>query len=68
MSIETIETINRYSYFHIETKEGNTYRRSSDSCNWEELLGDSWESIYLGEEELEIMFQEWVLRQKEKKS
>ena len=48
--------------FIVETdgKEFPTYRRSEHGGSWENLMGESWESVYSYEPELEAAYQEWL--------
>ena len=59
MKIEKIERQVEVNYY-VETdkKDFPTYRRSS-SGSWERLMGESWESVYMEEKELECLFREY---------
>ena len=48
--------ISKHDYHLMETDKG-TYRRNSAN-NWEVLIGESWESCYSEEAELEAIFQQ----------
>jgi len=54
MKITEINIITEYS-IQTEGLEWNFHRRSMDSCNWETLMGDSWEPSPF-EDELELEF------------
>jgi hypothetical protein len=51
--------------FIVETDEAMypTYRRSLGG-SWENLIGDSWEPVYMQEAELEAAYQDWLNKTK----
>lgn len=59
-----IKEVNKVEYFIVETdeKDYNTYRRSVkwDKDSWQVLMWNSWECLY-GEDEIEELFQEWLI-------
>ena len=40
-----------WKIWQLETADGIFYRTNDSGSNWERLYGDSWESVYLEEEE-----------------
>ena len=54
--------VRRVISFVVETdeKEFPIFRRSELGGSWENLMGESWESVYSNEDELEAAYQEWL--------
>ncbi len=56
--------VQKVEYYIVETdtQDLNLYRRNvrGSKDSWEVLMGDSWEPTY-GNNELEELFQEWLL-------
>lgn len=49
--------VDKIVYYEI-TAGGKTYR-TDNMGDWEELIGESWETVYVGSSELETAWQEW---------
>ena len=56
MKIKSVEMVTQI-VFYVDTDEDdyNCYRRYADG-SWELLMGESWESVYIKEAELEEAF------------
>jgi hypothetical protein len=58
-----IITIEKYEIFEIKTDTNEQFRRTGNCC-WEKLYGESWESEYSKEYELEEEFQQYLKEHK----
>ena len=45
-----IENVELYTNYIVETDDGSFYRRNGSYC-WEKRYGESWETVYLDEED-----------------
>ena len=45
-----IENVELYTNYIVETDDGSFYRRNGSHC-WEKRYGESWETVYLDEED-----------------
>lgn len=61
MKIKDVEVeISTIYYLETDADIFPTYRRFGSGV-WERLMGESWESCYGDEKELEALFREWEL-------
>jgi hypothetical protein len=58
-----IISVNKEEIYYVETDstEHSDYRRVGPN-NWEQRMGESWESVYFEIDELEREFQEYVAK------
>ena len=64
MKIQSIDEVIEPVYYVTTDEEGYCdYRRYSDG-SWEVAMGESWESVYIKEEILESLFQEFLKARK----
>ena len=54
------EVASKCFFVKTDKEEHPSYRRDENSVMWQNLIGESWESVYFGEKELEQAFQEFI--------
>jgi hypothetical protein len=64
MKIQSIDKVVEQIVYYVTTDEEDycDYRRYGDSY-WEVAMGESWETVYIKEKELEALFQEFLGKQ-----
>ena len=65
MKIEKVEKVTETNYYITTDDEHWYFYRRSENGDWEVLMGESWETLFLREQEMERAFQEFLYGQEQ---